>query len=174
MHIEANHINTAGLILRLAFGLSIFAHGYNKIFRTGGIGNTAKWFAGVGMRAPKLQAKLAATTELGSGVALVLGFATPIAAAALIALMIVAIVVAHRNNGYFIFRPGQGWEYCAAIIMAAVVIALLGPGSWSVDSVLNLNYSNWASLIIAIALGIGSAITQLAAFWRPIKNTTSS
>jgi putative oxidoreductase len=167
MHIEANHINTAGLILRLAFGLSIFAHGYNKIFRTGGIGNTAKWFAGVGMRAPKLQAKLAATTELGSGVALILGFATPIAAAALIALMIVAIVVAHRNNGYFIFRPGQGWEYCAAIIMAAVVIALLGPGSWSVDSALNLNYSNWASLVIAVVLGLGSATTQLAAFWRP-------
>lgn len=154
-------------MLRLAFGLSIFTHGYNKVFGKGGLNRTAKWFAKVGMRAPKLQAGLAAITEIGSGIALVLGFATPIAAAALIALMVVAIVVAHRRNGYFIFRPGQGWEYCAAILTVAVVIALLGPGSWSMDAALNLNYSNWASLTMAIVLGIGSAIAQLAAFWRP-------
>ncbi len=119
------------------------------------------------MRAPKLQARLASVTELGSGIALVLGLATPLAAAALMALMVVAIVVAHRHNGYFIFRPGQGWEYCAAIFAAAAVIALLGPGKWSIDSAINLNYSNWASFTGAVVLGIGSAIAQLSVFWRP-------
>ncbi len=160
--------------MRLAFGLSIFAHGYNKRFGKGGINRTAKWFAEVGMRVPKLQANLASLTELGCGLALVLGFATPIAAAALIALMVVAIVVAHRHNGYFIFRPGQGWEYCAAILSAAIVIALIGPGSWSLDSAIDLNYSNWVSLSIAIALGFGSAVIQLAIFWRPTTKVTSS
>ncbi|MEK7409895.1 MAG: DoxX family protein [Actinomycetota bacterium] len=158
--------------MRLAFGLSIFAHGYNKVFGKGGLNRTAKWFARMGMRAPKLQARLAALTEIGAGIALTIGFATPIATAALIALMVVAIVVAHRNNGYFIFRPGQGWEYCAAILAVAIVIAILGPGSWSVDSALNLNYTNWLSFTIAIGLGFGSAIAKLAAFWRP--PTTSS
>lgn len=100
------------------------------------------------------------------------GFATPLAAAALIALMIVAIVVAHRHNGYFIFRSPQGWEYCAAILVVAIVIALLGPGSWSVDSALNLNFSNWTSLTIAIVLGFGSAIAQLAIFWRSPARTS--
>ncbi len=156
----------------MAFGISIFAHGYNKIFRTGGITNTAKWFAGVGMRSPKLQAKLAALTELSTGVTLVIGFSIPIATAALTALMIVAIVVAHRKNGYFIFRPSQGWEYCAAILVVAAVIALLGPGRWSIDSARNLNYSNWESLTIALVLGIGSAVAQLIAFWRPSRNIT--
>ena len=141
------------------------------MFGKGGIDRTAKWFAEVGMRAPKLQARLASTTEVGSGIALVFGFATPIAAAALMALMVVAIVVAHRHNGYFIFRPGQGWEYCAAIFVAAMVIALLGPGDWSIDSAINLNYSNWASLTIAIVLGIGSAVAQLSVFWRPPSST---
>ncbi len=173
MHVEQIHIDTAAFILRAAFGLSIFAHGYNKMFGKGGISGTSKWFASVGMRAPMLQARLAALTELGSGIALVLGFATPFAAAALIALMVVAIVVAHRHNGYFIFRPAQGWEYCAAILVAAAVIALLGPGSWSADAALNLNYSNWASLTIAVALGFASAIAQLTAFWRPKANTTT-
>lgn len=153
--------------MRLAFGLSIFAHGYNKVFGKGGLNRTAKWFAKMGMRAPKLQARLAALTEISAGIALTIGFATPIAAAALIALMVVAIAVAHRNNGYFIFRPGQGWEYCAAILAVAIVISILGPGSWSVDSALNLNYTNWFSLIIAVGLGFGSAFAQLAAFWRP-------
>ncbi len=124
------------------------------------------------MRTPKLQARLASLTELGSGLALVLGFATPIAAAALIALMVVAIVVAHRHNGYFIFRPGQGWEYCAAILAAAMTIALLGPGNWSIDSALNLGYSNWASLAVAVALGVGSAAAQLSVFWRPVTSSS--
>ena len=167
MHVGLNHIDTAALILRLAFGLSILAHGYNKMFRKGGITGTSLWFASVGMRASILQARLASLTELGSGIALVLGFATPIASAALIALMVVAIVVAHRKNGYFIFRPGQGWEYCSAIIAAAIVIALLGPGRWSVDAALTLDYSNWTSLTLAIVVGFGSAVAQLAAFWRP-------
>lgn len=161
-------------MLRLAFGLSIFAHGYNKVFGKGGIDRTAKWFAEVGMRTPKLQARLASLTELGSGLALVLGFATPIAAAALIALMVVAIVVAHRHNGYFIFRPGQGWEYCAAILIVAMVISLLGPGNWSIDSAINFDYGNWASFSIAVALGVGSAMVQLALFWRPTTVNRSS
>ncbi|MHB1089556.1 MAG: DoxX family protein [Ilumatobacteraceae bacterium] len=174
MHIEAHHIDIATLVLRVAFGISIFAHGYNKVFGKGGLNRTAKWFARMGMRAPKLQARMAAFTEISAGIALAIGFATPIATAALIALMIVAIVVAHRKNGYFIFRPGQGWEYCAAILIVAAVIALLGPGNWSVDSALNLNYTNWFSFTIAIGLGFGSAVAQLAAFWRPPPTSESN
>ena len=174
MYVEQVHIDTAALLLRMAFGISIFVHGYNKIFGAGGLKSTAKWFAKMGMRVPRLQARLAALTELGAGIALVIGFATPLAAAAVIALMIVAIVVTHRHNGYFIFRPGQGWEYCAAILSAAIVIALIGPGSWSLDSAIDLNYSNWVSLSIAIALGFGSAVIQLAIFWRPTTKVTSS
>ncbi len=174
MYVDQVHINTVALLLRMAFGISIFVHGYNKIFRAGGLTSTEKWFAKIGMRAPRLQAKLASLTELGAGLALVLGFATPISAAALIALMIVAIAVAHRRNGYLIFRPGQGWEYCAAILVVAAAIALLGPGEWSVDAALNFNYSNWGSLTIALVLGFGSAVAQLAAFWRPIRNVTGT
>lgn len=173
MNIGPNQIDTAALILRLAFGLSIFAHGYNKMFRKNGISGTSKWFGDVGMRAPVIQARLASITEMSSGIALIIGFATPLAAAGLVALMTVAIMVAHRHNGYFIFRPGQGWEYCASIIVVALVIALLGPGRWSVDAALNFDYSNCTSITIAIVVGFGSAIAQLVTFWRPKASVTT-
>ena len=41
----------------------------------------------------------------------------------MIGVMIVAIVVEHWKVGFFIFKPNQGWEYCASIAIAAFVIA---------------------------------------------------
>ena len=35
--------------------------------------------------------------------------------------MTVAIVVAHWKVGFFIFKPNQGWEYCASIAVTAFV-----------------------------------------------------
>ena len=71
------------------------------------------------MRWPRWQARLAATTEVGAGVLLAVGLLTPLAAAGVIGVMIVAIVVAHWKVGFFIFKEGQGWEYCASIAVAA-------------------------------------------------------
>ena len=57
-----------------------------------------------------------------------LGLLTPLAAAGMIGIMVVAIVVAHWKVGFFIFKPNQGWEYCASIAVAAFCIATIGPG----------------------------------------------
>ena len=51
----------------------------------------------------------------------------------MIGVMTVAIVVAHWKVGFFIFKPNQGWEYCASIAVTAFVIAMIGPGRWSLD-----------------------------------------
>ena len=106
------------LLLRTVFGLFLFYHGYNKFFGPGGLAGTARWFDSIGMRWPRWQARLAATTEVGSGVLLALGLLTPLAAAGMIGVMTVAIVVAHWKVGFFIFKPNQGWEYCASIAVA--------------------------------------------------------
>ena len=103
-------------------------HGYNKFFGPSGLKGTAGWFDSIGMRWPSWQARLAATTEVASGLLLAVGFLTPLAAAGMIGVMTVAIVVAHAKVGFFIFKPGQGWEYCASIAVAAWVIATVGPG----------------------------------------------
>lgn len=121
------------------------------------------------MKWPKWQARLAATTEIGAGSLLALGLATPLAAAGFIGLMIVAIVVAHRHNGFFVFRPGQGWEYCASIAVTAFTIGTIGAGKYSIDHLLHKDVSGWTGALIAGVLGIGGAITQLALSYRPAK-----
>ena len=55
--------------------------------------------------------------------------------------MVVAIVVAHWKVGFFIFKPNQGWEYCASIAVAAFCIATIGPGEWSLDHAFDIEFT---------------------------------
>ena len=142
-------------------------HGYNKFFGSGGLTGTAGWFGSIGMRWPRWQARLAATTEVTSGLLMALGLLTPLAAAGMIGIMLVAIVVAHWKVGFFVFLPNQGWEYCATIAVAAFVIAMIGPGRWSLDHAVDIEWKSWTGAVIAAVLGIGGAVTQLAVSYRP-------
>jgi putative oxidoreductase len=155
------------LVLRVVFGLFLAYHGYNKFFGPGGLAGTGRWFGSIGMKWPKWQARLAATTEVGAGVMLAAGLLTPLAAAGVIGVMIVAIVVEHWKVGFFIFKPNQGWEYCASIAVAALVIAMVGAGEYSVDHALDITWDGWTGAIVAAAAGIGGAIVQLAVSYRP-------
>ena len=98
-----DHIDLGILIMRLAFGLSLAYHGLNKVIGAGGLAGTSGWFGSLGMKSPMLQARLAATTEILSGLFFACGLLTPFAAGAMVALMIVAIVTVHARVGYFIF-----------------------------------------------------------------------
>lgn len=159
--------NFALLLLRGTLGAMILAHGLNKFFGGGRIPGTARWFESIGMRPGHLNALMAATTEVGSGVLLVLGLGTPVAAGAVIALMTVAIVTVHRKNGFFVFRPGQGVEYCLVVALCAAALGALGPGRWSVDYAIGWHHSRLLGLVVAVILGLGGAVLQLVAVWRP-------
>ncbi len=155
-------------VLRVVFGLFFAYHGYNKVFGGNGLSGTAAWFSGIGMKWPAVQARLAAATEIGAGLLLAAGLLTPLAAAGVIGVMIVAIVVAHWKVGFFVFLPDQGWEYCASIAVAAWVIATIGPGFLSLDHALGLtDFADWTGAIVAAVVGIGAALVQLAVCYRP-------
>lgn len=163
-------INVMILAVRLFLGLMIFSHGYNKVFRGGKIAGTARWFESVGMKPGKLNAFAAASTEMGVGVLLSTGFLTALGAAGLISVMSVAIVTVHRKNGWFIFNKGEGIEYCLGVIFMALVPGTLGAGEYSLDHVWHvLNWSATTKLVFVVALGLGGALAQLAAFYRPPK-----
>src|SRR5262245_17457184 len=123
---RVHHVDFGLLVLRLTVGLTLVAHGTNKFFGGGRLPGTARWFESMGVRPGRINAVLAATTEVVAGLGVAAGLFTPLSAAGIIALMLVAIVVSHRKNGFFIFRPGQGWEYCAVLALAAFSMATIG------------------------------------------------
>lgn len=162
-------IDLGPLLLRLALGAVLVAHGWNHIFGGGRIDGTARWFGSLGMRAPRLQAWLASLTELGAGVLLLLGTLTPLAAAAAVGVLAVAWVLNHRGAGFFVFaRPTEGWEYLMVLILAALALAAMGPGALSVDAAAGMVVDGGYGLLLAAGVGVGAALLVLGAAWRPM------
>lgn len=162
---SADRVNVAMLVVRLAFGVGFAAHGFNKVFGGGRLPGTTRWFASIGMRWPALQARLAAGTEMTSGLLLAAGLLTPLAAAGMIGVMVVAFWTTHRDKGFFIIH--EGWEFVAAISVAAWAVATIGPGKYSLDHALDIEWSGWSGSLVAALLGVGAGAAQLLAFHRP-------
>lgn len=160
-------VNLALTLLRVAVGAMIIAHGWNHLFGGGGLAGTAGWFDSLGLRPGKLHALMASIVELVAGVLLILGLFTPFAAGALLGVMVVAWITAHRSNGFFIFAPGQGWEYVMVVSVVAVAIGTVGPGQWSLDHAFDLSMSGWWPMVVTVVVGLGGSLGLLAVFWRP-------
>ncbi len=164
-------INVVLLIVRLFLGPMIFTHGYRKFFRGGRLAGTAGWFEKIGMKPGRLNAVAAASTETGVGVLLTVGLLTPLASAGLLALMTVAIVSVHRKNGFMISNKGEGMEYCLALSVMALALGTLGPGKFSLDFSMKI-FSHWSfstDFFVTLAVGLGAALLQLLACYRPPK-----
>lgn len=162
-------INVALLVMRCMVGVVMLAHGINHVIGGGGIAGTARWFGSLGMRAPRLQAWLASVAEVGAGISLTLGLLTPVGGASVVGVMVVALAINHRKNGFFIFRPGEGWEYVATLMAAGFSLAVLGAGTWSIDHAANIDDDlvGARGLLIALVAGVGGGVATLVLFWRP-------
>ncbi|CAB4893455.1 MAG: DoxX family membrane protein [Actinobacteria bacterium] len=164
---DSSALDLAMLLVRLAIGPMLFAHGYNKVFGAGGLKGTAGWFESLGLKPGWLHARIAAGTEMAIGIAITIGLLTGLSAAGVVGLMVVAMLTDHRGKGYFVFKGG--WEYVLFVAFIAVALASAGPGQWSVDNAIGLGLFgvNWA--IIAAVLGTGAALLMLATSYRPAK-----
>jgi putative oxidoreductase len=162
-------IDLALLIFRCGIGGVMMAHGINHIYGGGKIAGTAGWFGSMGMRRPLAQAWLASLTEIAVGVSLILGLFTPLGGAGVVGVTAVAWAINHRGNGFFIFRPGEGWEYVITLGLAGVLLGTTGPGSWSLDDAFDLvdDLAGTTGLLISALGGVGGAAILLALFWRP-------
>src|SRR5918992_250132 len=114
-------LNLSLLVLRVVLGVVFLAHGINHVWRGGKIPGTARWFESLGMKPGVLHAWLASGTELVVGPLLFLGLLTPFAGAGVIGVMLVAWITNHRGNGFFIFRPGEGWEYVMTLTFCGLL-----------------------------------------------------
>lgn len=154
------------LLLRAAIGGTMIAHGV-KHGRS--LDGTAGWFGSIGFKQPKLQAQASAIVEVGAGTAIVAGAGTPLAAAAVVGTMAVAARSVHQPNGFFI--TSEGWEYVANLSVAAIALAAIGPGRFSIDRAFGLDHKLTSGQAAGVAAGVGlvAAGAQLAAFHRPQK-----
>ncbi|MGO9455719.1 MAG: DoxX family protein [Acidimicrobiales bacterium] len=169
-------VNFALMILRFGVAAVFMAHGINHIFGGGKIAGTARWFESLGMKPGILHAWTASLTEVGAATLLILGLLTPLAGAGVVGVMLVAWITNHRGNGFFIFRPGEGWEYVMTLTILGAVIGTLGPGHWSIDGQVHALRQLWGWPGFAISAGGGGlgALLLLAVYWRPTKPVAES
>lgn len=151
------------LLLRLVLGALLFGHGAQKLFGAfGGHGleGTGGFFASIGFRPGKAMALVAGLTELGAGVLLALGLLTPLAGAGVIGTLLVAGSV-HAPKG--LWGQDGGYELPLVYAVLGAVLALTGPGAYSLDAVLGLQPSLTYSLgAIALGLVAGGAVVARA------------
>jgi putative oxidoreductase len=160
-------VDICSLFLRAALGITMLAHGYNHAYGGGKLPGTARWFESIGIRPGRVHALLATVTELGSGALLLLGLLTPLAAAGVVGTMLVALIANHLRNGFFIFRPGEGYEYVLFIILTAFGMGALGGGKVSLDNAFGIHHLyGWDGLGLA-AIGAVGAAGLLATCWKP-------
>jgi putative oxidoreductase len=164
-----NGVTIAALFLRAALGITMLAHGYNHAFGGGKLPGTARWFESIGIRPGWLHARFATFTELGAGTLLILGLLTPLAAAGVVGTMLVALIANHLRNGYFIFRPGEGYEYVLFLVLSGFAMGALGGGRISLDHAFGLHLGGWLSGgkgLAITAVGALGALVLLATCWR--------
>jgi len=151
------------LILRLVVGLTLAAHGAQKLFGWfGGYGlkGTGGFLEQLGFVPGRRNALFAGLAELGGGLLLALGLATPLAAVLIISVMFVAIVSVHLKSGFF--NHVQGYEYLLILGVVALSIVLMGPGPISLDAVLGIQDSGAAWAIGALVVAVAGGAVQLA------------
>jgi putative oxidoreductase len=151
--------------LRLVVGGYFIGHGTQKLFGWfGGHGleGTGQFFENLGLRPGKRHALAAGAAEAGGGTLLVLGAATPVASAVLIATMLTAINRVHIKNGPFV--SDGGYEYNVVLIALLLALSETGPGSPSIDEERGseAHGSKWALLSLLMG-AIGAAGAHLVA-----------
>src|SRR3954451_6531261 len=120
-------------LLRIVVGIAFFMHGQQKLFQMG-ITGVSGFFASLGIPAPEAAAVVVSLVETIGGLALILGVFTRLAGVLLAADMLVALLVVHRPNGFFVGDGGV--ELVLVLGAAALALALTGPGALSIDSLL--------------------------------------
>jgi putative oxidoreductase len=145
-------------VLRVVVGAVFMGHGLQKLtgwFGGHGVEATGQAFDSMGMHPGKVNATLAGTAETLGGALLLTGFLTPVGASAVTGTMSVAIAKVHGRNGPWV--TDNGYEYNLVLTAAAFAVATDGPGMWSLDERLGIDYSGPAVGLAELAAGVAGA-----------------
>lgn len=130
--------DAALLVCRVAIGGCFVIHGLGKLglVGTGSMAGFVAWLKELGVPQAEIQARMAMLSELAGGSLLALGLFTRPACLLLVFTMIVAGRIGHRGAGYLITNDPPGAEYTINLAVICACLALLGPGSLSLDALL--------------------------------------
>jgi putative oxidoreductase len=151
------------LAARAVIGGLFIGHGTQKLFGWfggPGLSGTEQMMSALEMRPARVNAVAAGLSETAGGALLVLGAATPVAAASLIGTMATAIHKVHRPNGPWAAQGG--WEYNAVLIAALTALIDAGPGDLSVDALAGRHEWGPTWAVGGLALGGAAAATAVA------------
>jgi putative oxidoreductase len=154
-------------ILRVVAGLLIAGHGAMKVFgafRGPGLAQWTSHVAGMGFRPAAVWARVAAGAELLGGLALAVGFLTPMAAAVCAVNMLVAIWKVHWTKGLWVTQGG--YEYPLVLFVLSTVIGLSGVTDYSLDELLGL--AQRAPLTFTAVLLVGTVLAAIGGAAAPI------
>ena len=156
--------NLGLLVLRVGLGVVLAAHGLQKLFGWwGGSGVTGfkNSLSDVGYQHADILAYVSAGGEIVSGVLLVLGLFTPIAAAGALAFLInglLATVSAQPHSHTFSYFLPDGHEYQITLIVMAVAVILCGPGRYGLDAGRGWAHRPFIGSFVALLAGIAAGV----------------
>jgi putative oxidoreductase len=167
-------LNDIGLLtLRLVLGLVFVGHGGQKLFGWYGGSGLKGWIAGVGkmgLRPAWFWALLAALSEFGGGVLVLLGLLNPLGSLGIIAAMLFAIVKVHWPKGFW--NSKGGIEFPLMNLTVALALGLMGSGAYSVDAALGISLPQPITLVgglVLVILGVIGALLSRAP--QPVQTT---
>lgn len=150
------------LLLRFGVGGTFVAHGMQKVFGLWGgpgIGGFAQYLDTLGFTQTTTLAWVTGITELVAGGFVVLGVATPLAAAGLLALMINTVLL-KIGNGFFVASPAgaNAVELDVVLGLAAAAIVFTGPGHVALDNGRAWQRRPLPWAVLSLVVGVTAAV----------------
>jgi putative oxidoreductase len=145
--LTGTHADLVLEIARTVLGIIFFAHGAQKMlgwYGGVGVGSSMRMFT-EHLHLPSALAFLVIAGELFSGIGLIVGLFSRIAALVIVLTMVGAIATVHFRFGLFLnwlgSQKGNGIEYHLLAIALALVVVVKGAGAFSLDRIVHEHVS---------------------------------
>lgn len=153
-------------LLRLVVGGTFLYHGLQKLagwFDGPGLDGTRQSLEEGGWDHPSLATAMLVAGEVGGGALLILGLATPLAAGAVLAVILNAWFLKQSMEPGFQYSMGQNAVELDTILAGtAAALILTGPGRWSFDRSRGWATRPYGGSFVVLLLAIAAAV---ATWW---------
>jgi putative oxidoreductase len=149
------HADVGLVLIRVVVGALFIGHGLQKLtgaFGGHGIEGTAMFMESLDLRPGRRWALVAGLAESIGGLLFALGFLTPVGAVLISAVMLMAMFRVHWAHGLWV--QNGGYEYLLVTVVLTVGVALIGPGSYALDTYFGLTLPVVPILVAGLALDL--------------------